>query len=152
LALVEAEITGFESAQRGLRLLPAAIDEAKIAAMDESLSMAQTNIRFRTPFKTGKLMAAWDTHQIIPGSLGEVFNSTKYAAPVEFGARPHEIRPRFKRALFWPGAGHPVRVVHHPGMVGRHMGREGMKASIPGIVATFAKHLRRSMSAVFSLK
>lgn len=149
---VEAEIKGGESVQRGLRLLPAAIDEAKIAAMDESLDMARTNIRFRTPMRSGKLMSAWDTRQDIPGSLGVIFNSTKYARPVEGGARPHEIRPRFKRALFWPGAGHPVKVVHHPGMIGRHMGREGMKASIPGIVATFAKHLRRSMSAVFNLR
>lgn len=32
------------------------------------------------------------------------------------GTRPHTIRPRRKRALFWPGAAHPVRVVRHPGV------------------------------------
>ena len=32
------------------------------------------------------------------------------------GTRPHTIRPRRKRALSWPGAAHPVRVVRHPGV------------------------------------
>lgn len=29
--------------------------------------------------------------------------------------RPHVIEARNKRALFWPGAAHPVRRVNHPG-------------------------------------
>lgn len=29
---------------------------------------------------------------------------------------PYTIRPRRKRALFWAGAAHPVRVVRHPGL------------------------------------
>ena len=28
---------------------------------------------------------------------------------------PHEIIPRFKQALYWPGAKHPVKKVNHPG-------------------------------------
>lgn len=31
------------------------------------------------------------------------------------GTDPHVIRPKRKRALYWKGARHPVRVVHHPG-------------------------------------
>jgi len=38
-----------------------------------------------------------------------------YAKAVEFGAGPHIIRPKNKRALFWPGAKHPVAYVMHPG-------------------------------------
>lgn len=34
---------------------------------------------------------------------------------VEYGTRPHIIRPRVKRALWWPGADHPVKRVYHPG-------------------------------------
>jgi phage virion morphogenesis protein len=29
--------------------------------------------------------------------------------------KAHTIRPKNKRALFWPGAAHPVRSVNHPG-------------------------------------
>lgn len=32
------------------------------------------------------------------------------------GKGKYTIRPRRKRALFWPGAAHPVRVVRHPGV------------------------------------
>ena len=31
------------------------------------------------------------------------------------GTKAHAITPRKKRALYWPGAGHPVRRVWHPG-------------------------------------
>lgn len=34
---------------------------------------------------------------------------------VEYGTRPHIIRPRSKQALWWPGAHHPVKKVYHPG-------------------------------------
>lgn len=33
----------------------------------------------------------------------------------DLGTKPHIIRPTRKRALSWPGASHPVKVVHHPG-------------------------------------
>lgn len=38
-----------------------------------------------------------------------------YWATVEYGSRPHVIRPNVKKALYWPGALHPVRKVNHPG-------------------------------------
>ncbi|MFE7461665.1 hypothetical protein ACWFMI_23550 [Nocardiopsis terrae] len=31
------------------------------------------------------------------------------------GTRPHVIEPRFKQALYWPEARHPVARVKHPG-------------------------------------
>jgi hypothetical protein len=38
-----------------------------------------------------------------------------YWATVEYGSVPHVIRPKYKKALYWPGALHPVRKVNHPG-------------------------------------
>jgi hypothetical protein len=38
-----------------------------------------------------------------------------YAGFVVDGTAAHDIRPNAKRALFWPGAAHPVGIVHHPG-------------------------------------
>ena len=34
---------------------------------------------------------------------------------IEFGTRPHTIEPEDREALSWPGAGHPVKRVNHPG-------------------------------------
>ncbi|MEW5726059.1 MAG: phage virion morphogenesis protein, partial [Thermodesulfobacteriota bacterium] len=42
-----------------------------------------------------------------------------YAAILQFGGRtnPKVIEPKRKKALFWPGAAHPVKRVNHPGSV-----------------------------------
>ena len=41
----------------------------------------------------------------------------EYAAIHQFGGRtaPRTIRPKRKKALYWPGAAHPVARVDHPG-------------------------------------
>ncbi|MBD9700648.1 HK97 gp10 family phage protein [Streptomyces sp. ID01-12c] len=38
-----------------------------------------------------------------------------YATDVELGTAAHVITPRNKKALYWPGADHPVARVNHPG-------------------------------------
>lgn len=47
----------------------------------------------------------------------EVGTGVRYGAIHQFGGRtpPRVIRPRRKKALFWPGARHPVKRVNHPG-------------------------------------
>ena len=50
---------------------------------------------------------------IVVGLWGS-FN-VAYALGLELGTPPHIIRPRNKKALYWPGAEHPVKLVHHPG-------------------------------------
>lgn len=38
-----------------------------------------------------------------------------YGRYLEEGTPPHLIKPKNKKALFWRGAAHPVKVVRHPG-------------------------------------
>ncbi|MDA8123517.1 MAG: phage virion morphogenesis protein [Deltaproteobacteria bacterium] len=47
----------------------------------------------------------------------EVGTNVVYAAIHQFGGKtaPRTIRPTRKKALFWPGASHPVGAVNHPG-------------------------------------
>jgi len=52
--------------------------------------------------------------------------ASNYVLFVLEGTAPHDIYPSAKKALFWPGAAHPVAFVHHPGtkpndFVGRAM-------------------------------
>ena len=44
----------------------------------------------------------------------------EYAEWVNDGTQPYTITPTSKKALYWEGADHPVKVVHHPGIRGRH--------------------------------
>ena len=39
----------------------------------------------------------------------------KYEHFVRLGTAPHLILPKKKKALFWPGLPHPVRMANHPG-------------------------------------
>lgn len=79
------------------------------------------------PRKTGLLQ-----RRIIPGAISGkhaiVKADTPYAAPVEFGSKPHIIKPRNARVLAWGGSrrlsgrlrsgskpDHFAALVHHPG-------------------------------------
>ena len=44
----------------------------------------------------------------------------EYAQWVNDGTDPYTITPTSKKALYWEGADHPVKVVHHPGIKGKH--------------------------------
>ena len=52
----------------------------------------------------------------------------EYAAHVNYGTRPHVIRPVNKKALYWAGAEHPVKLVNHPGIQGRHFVEDSIEA------------------------
>lgn len=81
----------------------------------------------RVPRKTGNLQ-----RNIVPGAVSAdhavVEARTNYAAPVEFGQKPHVIVPKNRKALAWGGdrrlsgrlrtgsePTHFAKRVHHPG-------------------------------------
>ncbi|GAA0735690.1 hypothetical protein [Clostridium oceanicum] len=41
-----------------------------------------------------------------------------YGTILEEGSKPHTINPKNGKYLYWKGAAHPVRQVHHPGTKG----------------------------------
>lgn len=66
---------------------------------------------------TGRYRAsiAWRLGADARGLFAQIGSAVPYARYLEFGTPPHQIRPRTKRALFWPGAEHPWASVQHPG-------------------------------------
>ena len=66
------------------------------------------------PKNTGTLARSFvSTMQTEPGLIS--FTLPKYFNYVEFGTLPHVIRPKNKKALYWKGLDHPVKLVNHPG-------------------------------------
>lgn len=66
------------------------------------------------PVKTGRLKKALRIRRT--GHLRyEVSNPTDYDIMVQEGTKSHPIYPSKKKALYWPGAAHPVKMVNHPG-------------------------------------
>lgn len=68
---------------------------------------------------SGRLLQSFETILRITGNAVTVGlrSRVRYARIQHDGGRtpPHEIKPRFKKALSWPGAAHPVGKVNHPG-------------------------------------
>ena len=68
--------------------------------------------------------------------------SINYAASVEYGSKPHRIYPKVKKALFWPGALHPVPYVNHPGYKGKHMLENAAKKHYPKLVSFIRSNMK----------
>lgn len=60
---------------------------------------------------------------------------------LEFGTKPHEIRPRYARALWGPGMAHPVARVSHPGSPARPWLKPAADAKAAEAAAAFAAQI-----------
>ena len=93
------------------------------------------NSKRESPVKRGTLRRSITSRVEQGGDVGRVGTNLSYARPVHDGSAPHIIRPRNKRALFWSGARHPVKMVKHPGNKGNpFMDRGLQRTDIQGIL------------------
>lgn len=81
--------------------------------------------------QTGRLRASIHSQlgQDSQGLVARIGSNVEYARYVEEGTEPHRIVPRDKKALFWPGADHPVLAVNHPGTRARPYLRPALAAA-----------------------
>lgn len=86
-------------------------------AVDRTRIDVQNEARRRAPVDTGRLRSSIVSRAEGGGrNVGYVIGTNvNYAAAVEYGTAPHVIKPKYKQALYWPGAAHPVAQVNHPG-------------------------------------
>ena len=77
-------------------------------------SQAKKNLASNKSVVTGHLRRSITTKM---GDLEATIHTSnvKYAIIVEKGSKPHIIRPKNKKALYWKGAKRPVKLVNHPG-------------------------------------
>lgn len=84
-------------------------------AMTRSVLIVEGNTKREAPVKSGNLRRTITSRVEDGGRRGVVGTNAPYARPVHDGSRPHIIQAKRAKALYWKGAKHPVRVVHHPG-------------------------------------
>jgi HK97 gp10 family phage protein len=103
--------------ERGLRRVLGRMSDDVKRAVERTAMDVQNEARRRAPVDTGRLRSSIVSRAEHSGrSVGYVVGSNvNYAAAVEYGTAPHVIKPKYKRALYWPGAAHPVAQVNHPG-------------------------------------
>jgi hypothetical protein len=115
LAQVQRHITGLRDAVRGPARLDATVRGAQII-LDEAKRRCPRGRETTPPHVhlADTLGVRLYEHTPARTRVG-VGTDDPRGAYVEFGTPPHEITPRRRRALFWPGAAHPVTRVMHPG-------------------------------------
>lgn len=103
--------------ERGLRRFFGGMSAEVARAVERTRIDVQNEARRRAPVDTGRLRSSIVSRAEGGGrNLGYVIGSNvNYAAAVEYGTAPHVIKPKYKGALYWPGAAHPVAQVNHPG-------------------------------------
>jgi len=104
------------------------LEAGRSAAMTDVVETIEAHtVKIEAPHaKASNLVNGISSYILDRGNKGVVRASAKnkagydYAQAVFDGSKPHIIKPKNGRALFWPGAKHPVRSVKHPGFAGRH--------------------------------
>ncbi len=75
--------------------------------------LAKYTVPPTVPYRTGQLVQTFKRD--VQDFMARWFPTVKYAPFVEYGSKPHVILPKNKKALYWPGAAHPVSRINHPG-------------------------------------
>lgn len=156
----------------GLDELRKRVDPARFEAVMERGLMAaaihlQGEVKERTPRRGGpgsKHLRASITYKG-SGLRYEVGTDVSYAILVEKGTRPHDIVPRNKKALAWPGGGKTAaglgrgpqgtakrggflivrKRVHHPGTKGVHMFERAARESQGDLTGIFQAQVERAL-------
>ena len=127
----------------GIGKLPGRWEQAKARGLNES---AQTLVRFlmeNSPVDHG-LLKQWfiesmDEEQAVIKSPAE------YAIYQDQGTAPYMIQSRKPNGyLFWEGADHPVKTVHHPGIRAKHFVQQSMDELAPLAPGYFLRALEES--------
>ena len=108
------QINGLDEMKTAMKEAPDKVEpiiqRAVVTATDV---LAKNTVRPNVPYRTGYLIQTF--RRDVQRLMSRWFPTAAYAPFVEFGTPARVIVPINKKALFWPGASHPVKKVNHPG-------------------------------------
>lgn len=97
---------------------PNKVTEAKGKGLNYASQEMVRTLMLNSPVDHG-LLKSWFIESI-DDEEAHIRTPAEYAVMVNDGTRPHVIEPVSAKALYWPGAAHPVKRVYHPGTQGQH--------------------------------
>lgn len=95
--------------------LASLVKNTKKEAMQRVVLQGETLMKREAPVKQGTLRRSITSRVEQGGNRGVIGTNLQYARAVNDGSKPHIIRPKTAKALYWRGAAHPVKSVRHPG-------------------------------------
>ena len=133
--LIQVDAKGIESLGLSLETLAEDLAPELLGAMVNTVTGIEKYAKFRCPVNTGRLRASI-TPEIQGFREGAVGTNVDYAAAVEYGGRPHDIRPRKAKALRFTVGGTGGRYVTTKG------GKKRWQKGKPGepVFVTRVKH------------
>ncbi len=115
---IEIKVKGIEELKRNIGRYKSAFNQVLEAAVLAGCLPIQNEAKQRIRKKT-RTTASSIHSEIVERrpsyAMGAVGSDSEVARHLEFGTKPHVIVPKNKKALYWPGAAHPVKKVSHPG-------------------------------------
>jgi hypothetical protein len=127
----------------GIGKLPGRWEQAKARGLNES---AQTLVRFlmeNSPVDHG-LLKQWFIESI-DEEQATIKSPAEYAIYQDQGTPPYMIQSRKPNGyLFWEGADHPVKTVHHPGIRAKHFVQQSLDELSPLAPGYFLRALEES--------
>ena len=100
------------------RLSPDKLTQAKAKGLEYSSQELIRVLMRNSPVDHG-LLKSWFVESMTSDEA-VIKSPAEYAQWVNDGTQPYTITPTSKKALYWEGLDHPVKVVHHPGIKARH--------------------------------
>lgn len=91
-----------------------------LALVDNLSRKAEGNMKAAAPWKDQTATARRALHSgVEPAGKNKIrmylAHGVRYGGILEEGSKPHVIRAKNKKALYWKGASHPVKALKHPG-------------------------------------
>lgn len=100
------------------KLSPEKMQEVTSKGIEYSAEETVRTLMMNSPVDHG-LLKSWFIDSI-SDTEASIKTPAEYASYVNDGTDPYVIEPVSAQALYWDGADHPVKRVHHPGITGRH--------------------------------
>ena len=100
------------------KLSPDKVTQAKQKGLEYSSQELIRVLMRNSPVDHG-LLKGWFLDSL-SSDEAVIKSPAEYAQWVNDGTQPYTITPTSKKALYWEGLDNPVKVVHHPGIKGRH--------------------------------
>lgn len=144
--MIKIEIKGLDKLKRAFREAPREVADQIQKAINQSVVLVQANARKEAPHKTGTLQRGIK-FKVSPFK-GRVESTTDYGIYVHEGTKAHIIRPVRKKALFWKGASHPVKMVHHPGTKANPFMTKGASRSEGQVQRVFQIAVNKALSNI----
>ena len=142
---IQVTIAGLDEFKADMASAPAELRSQIKWAMVQSVNAVKNSAQGLAPYKTGTLRRSIFTDVTSDGMRGVVAQDSSiapYGILQEYGTQAHEITPVNKKALFWPGALHPVKRVMHPGFGAHAFMSPAVENNLETITAYFSQAIK----------